>query len=355
MRLRLHALWLLLSSCAAPPPEAPPPLAREAVDSAVSPLLASGRTTGLAIGILKEGRSQVLGYGRLSAQASLPPDGDTLFEIGSITKTFTGILLLQQVAAGAMALDDPIRKHLPPSLKLPSRNGKEITLLHLATHRSGLPRLPNNMAPKDSTNPYADYGFPDLYHCLETVELARDPGEAYEYSNLGMGLLGHLLELKVGRSYEPLVIEKICRPLGMADTVITLNPDQKRRLAPGHSASGKPASNWDLPGLAGAGALRSTVNDMLRYLEANLGDSFAEAHLTRASIGGGRRIGLAWHLTPLAASGPTMVWHNGGTGGYRCYAGFVKSSRTAVVVLGNSTSDTDKLGVDLLKLLQDVK
>jgi serine-type D-Ala-D-Ala carboxypeptidase/endopeptidase len=240
-------------------------------------------------------------------------------------------------------------------VKVPTRNGKEITLLHLATHRSGLPRLPTNMAPKDAANPYADYAFPDLYHCLETVELAWNPGDAYAYSNLGMGLLGHILELRSGKSYEQLVIERLCRPMGMRDTVMTLTPELKRRLAPGHRSNGTPAANWDLPGLAGAGALRSTADDMLRYLDANLGDAHAEAHVTRASIGNGMRIGLAWHLTPLTPKGPTIVWHNGGTGGYRSYAGFIRQSRTGVVVLGNSTSDVDRLGIDLLKLLQDVQ
>src|SRR6185295_15594211 len=122
-----------------------------------------------------------------------------------------------------------------------------------------LPRLPTNFTPKDSMNPYADYTVSDLYDFLESYTLPRDPGESYEYSNLAMGLLGHILELKSGRKYEPLVIEKICRPLQMADTIVTLSADQKRRLAPGHLPNGKTVPNWDLPGLAGAGALRSTV------------------------------------------------------------------------------------------------
>jgi CubicO group peptidase (beta-lactamase class C family) len=359
MRRALQLLALLLASCASPLPTPlpppPDPALREKIDAAVRPLIASGKYMGLAVGILQDGRSRVFGYGRRSSENGSPPDGDAIFEIGSITKTFTGILLMQKVAEGAMALDDPIRKHLPDSVRVPTRNGKEITLLHLATHRSGLPRLPVNFAPKDSSNPYADYTFPDLYDGLATCELSADPGERYEYSNLGMGLLGHILELKSGRSYEPLVVERICRPLGMNDTRITLSEDQRKRLAPGHLPNGKTVPNWDLPGLAGAGALRSTANDMLRYLEANFGDAYAAAHLRRANIGMGMGIGLAWHLLPLVPKGPTIVWHNGGTGGYRCYAGFVKSTRTAVVVLGNSTSDTDALGLSILKLLQDVK
>jgi D-alanyl-D-alanine-carboxypeptidase/D-alanyl-D-alanine-endopeptidase len=355
MRRSLHLLALLLGACAAPAPAQPDAAILEKIDAAARPLIASGKYMGLAVGILQDGRSHLSGYGRRSAENAVPPGGDTIFEIGSITKTFTGILLMQKVAEGAMALDDPIRKHLPASVRVPSRSGRDITLLHLATHRSGLPRLPVNFAPRDSSNPYADYTFPDLYDGLGSCELSADPGERYEYSNLGMGLLGHILELKSGLSYEPLVVGRICRPLGMKDTLATLDENQRKRLAPGHLPNGKAVPNWDLPGLAGAGALRSTANDMLRYLEANLGEAYAETHLTRAAIKNGTGIGLAWHLTPLTPKGPTVVWHNGGTGGYRCYAGFVKSTRTAVVVLGNSTSDTDALGVGILKLLQDVK
>jgi CubicO group peptidase (beta-lactamase class C family) len=140
----------------------------------------------------------------------------------------------------------------------------------------------------------------------------------------------------------------------MADTVMTLSADQKRRLAPGHRADGTPVANWDLPVLAGAGALRSTVGDMLRYLEATINDEAGEAYAVRANAGA-MRIGLAWHLTPLGPNGPAIVWHNGGTGGYHCYAGFVKQTRTAVVVLGNTTAQSDRLAVDLLKLLQSVQ
>lgn len=351
MRLRLHAVVLALASCAAPAPQEEPVL-RDVVDAAVRPFLEKGTYMGVAVGILHDGRRHVFGYGRISARESRPPDGATVFEIGSITKAFTGMLLLES----GLPLEDPIRKHLPPDVKAPSRNGKEITLLDLATHRSGLPTLPDSFAPKDASNPYADFLVDELYHALETCKLSRDPGKSYEYSNLGMGLLGHILALKAGRSYEELVIEKICRPLGMNDTCMTLSADQKRRLAPGHlPSSGKIVSNWDIPGLAGAGALRSTADDMLRFLEANLGDRYEGAQVRRAYVGEGLGIGLGWHLMPVAPKGPMMVWHNGGTGGYYSFAGLVKASKTAVIVLTNTAADVDALGVSLLKLLQSVK
>lgn len=346
---------LLLGSCVTPPPPPLDPAVREKVDAGVRELVAIPKTAGVAVGLLRDGVPHVLGYGRLSGTDSAAPRGDTVFEIGSLTKTFTGILFDQAVRDGSVALDDPITKYLPKEVRVPTRNGRPITLLHLATHRSGLPRLPSNLAPKDATNPYADFTVDDLYDCLDNVELARDPGDKYDYSNLGMGLLGHLLSLKAGRPYEALVVDRICTPLGMTDTRIALTADQKRRLAPGHAADGEPASNWDMPALAGAGALRSTADDLLRYLAANLDGRFAGAHAQRAAIGEGQGIGLAWHRMQLAREGPLILWHNGGTGGYRCWAGFVAETRTAVVVLTNSAADVDLLGVALLNVLQDVK
>jgi CubicO group peptidase (beta-lactamase class C family) len=352
--MRRGLYLLLLAGCTAGPAASPPPedpVLRELVDAAVRPFLESGKYQGLAVGVLRGDRRCVAGFGRTSARVSTPPDGETIFEIGSVTKAFTATLLLES----GLDLHEPIRRHLPAEVKVPTRNGKEITLLHLATHHSGLPRLPGNLAPKDSSNPYADYLVDELYHGLETCELERDPGKSYEYSNLGMGLLGHLLALHAGKSYEELVLEQICRPLGMDDTRVTLTAAQKKRLAPGHLPSGEAAANWDIPVLAGAGALRSTVNDLLRFLQANIGGRYESAHVRKLYIGEGSAIGLAWHLTPLPERSGTIVWHNGGTGGYHSFCGFVPETRTAVVVLGNSTTDTDPIGVSLLTLLQGVK
>lgn len=347
---------LLLLSCGSPPPPAPPPPLspelRERIDSGARTLVRSPKNAGLAIGILRDGIPYTFGYGRVPTG---DVDQDTVFEIGSLTKTFTALLLLQAVQDGVVALDDPISKHLPKGVPAPSRNGKPVTLLQLATHTSGLPRLPANFAPKDATNPYADYSAEDLFDGLSTVELERDPGEKYDYSNLGAGLLGEILAFKAGRPYESLVTERLCRPLGLGDTTVRLSDDQRRRLALGHTADGQPTPNWDIRGIPGAGALRSTVRDMLRYLDANLGDAFAAAQQPRVSVDGTMSIGLGWHLLSVTPKAPKIVWHNGGTGGYRSFAGFVRETKTAVVVLHNSTAEVDTLGIALLKLLQDVK
>ena len=155
--------------------------------------------------------------------------GDTVFEIGSGTKVFTSLLLADMAHRGEVALDDTIGKYLPPDVKMPERNGRSITLVDLATHTSGLPRLPTNLSPKDPNNPYADYSVEQFYQFLSTYQLTRDIGSQYEYSNLGGGLLGHILALRAGMSYEALVESRICDPLGMNSTRITLIPEMKRR------------------------------------------------------------------------------------------------------------------------------
>jgi len=297
---------------------------------------------GIVVGLLdSDGKGRVVAVG-------VP--ADRVFEIGSITKTFTASILAGMVADGSVRLDDPVAKFLPASVRVPSRNGRQITLVDLATQSSGLPRLPSNMAPRDSANPYADYTPEQMYAFLSSYELPRDPGETYEYSNLGVGLLGHALALKAGMSYEDLVRRRILVPLGMRETAITLSPALRARLAPGHDAEGHVVSNWDLPTLAGAGALRSTAQDMLTFLRANLDSTsvFRQTHVSRHATGtAGLTIGLAWHIL-TRPGGASITWHNGGTGGYRSFTGFDPVRRVGVVVLTNANIGADDIGFHLL-------
>jgi CubicO group peptidase (beta-lactamase class C family) len=154
------------------------------------------------------------------------------------------------VQKSEVALTDPVSKFLPPTVKIPERNGRKITLQDLSTQSSGLPRMPSNFTPKDMTNPYADYSVEQLYQFLSGYELTRDIGEKYEYSNLGVGLLGHALSLRAGTSYEALVKARITGPLGMTSTSIALTPDMKARFAVGHDGDLKAVSAWDIPTLA---------------------------------------------------------------------------------------------------------
>jgi CubicO group peptidase (beta-lactamase class C family) len=346
---------------------------------------------------------------------------------------------------------------------MPKWRGQEITLFHLATHTSSLPRLPGNLwkTVQNLANPYANYQVSDMYEFLSAYKLKRPIGSRVKYSNLGMGLLGHILGLVAGKSYEELVSQRILRPLGMNDTSITLSPEQQRRLAPGHTLTGKVTANWDLPALAGCGALRSTVGDLLRFMAASMdraagplaeavqlgqrlypkprkaapswkdyalallfsglgvlaqwlfglapGDVFfvlaaiwpgifAATHLglapgllasattmagsyslqhghnfngwARLVVSGvifsllsfialrrpslrDRKVMLGWQYQRLYPfkRGPLLVWHNGATGGYRSFAGFVPETDTAVVVLANSAKSVDSVGVKILRVL----
>lgn len=311
----------------------------------------AGTSVAVVAGILDEsGRRIVIGKGEQAGAV----DGDTIFEIGSVTKVFTGQLLAEAVSRNEIKLDDPISKFLPASVKTPERNGRQITLLDLATHSSALSRMPDNMVPKDAENPYADYSVTQMYEFLSDFKPARDIGAKYEYSNFGAGLLGHILALKAGANYEALVLERICRPLGMTNTCITLLPALKKRLAPGHDASGAPAKNWDLPTFAGAGALRSTVNDLLKFLAANLELAPAKlapairlAQQSQREAGAQMKIGLGWHISEKHDA--KIVWHNGGTGGYHSFIGFNPATKRAVVLLANSARSFDDIGFHLLE------
>ncbi len=314
------------------------------------------QSVGIVVGVIEPAGRRVIVYGSLAKNDKRPLNGDTIFEIGSATKVFTSLLLTDMVQRGEVALTDPVAKYLPATVKMPERGGRSITLEDLSTHTSGLPRMPANLAPKDPGNPYADYSVEQLYQFLSSYQLTRDIGAQYEYSNLGGGLLGHVLARRAGMDYEALVKTRICDPLGMSSTGITLSPEMKARLATGHNASMDPVSNWDLPTLAGAGALRSTANDMLAFLAANLGYTksplapamAAMLTLRRPTGVGDLEIALGWHV--FKSNGKEIVWHNGGTGGYRSFFGFDPKTQVGVVVLSNAetTAGVDDIGRHLL-------
>ena len=310
---------------------------------------------GIVVGIVDEHGSRVISYGKFQKGGERNVDGDTLFEIGSATKVFTSLLLADMVGRHQAQLDDPVSEYLPASVKMPTRGGKDITLLDLATHSSGLPRLPDNLSPAHADNPYADYTVAQLYEFLSGYKLTRDIGTEYEYSNLGVGLLGHALALRAGTNYESLVRQRITQPLGMNATAITLTSALKERLASGHGPGGVAVANWDIPTLAGAGALRSSANDLLKFISANLGvtpsDLFPAMklqHQPRRGAGAASvRIGLGWHIT--TKFGTDLVWHNGGTGGYHSFMGFDPKKKLGVVVLANSAYGIDDIGLHVLE------
>ena len=322
------------------------------------------QATGIVVGVIEPAGRRVVAYGNLADADSGTLDADTIFEIGSVTKVFTSLVLADMVKRKEVDLDDPAARYLPENVKMPERNGKSITLLDLSTHSSGLPSLPGNLN-LDPRNPQADYSVNDFYEFLSGYTLPRDPGSEYEYSNLGAGLLGHLLARRAGTDYESLIRNRITLPLRMPDTGISLSSSMKQRMATGHNAMLAPVANPDFSApLAGAGALRSSANDMLTFLEAFLGcgepgfrePGYRESPLApamRAMLevrrpAGQATIGLGWIV--MSAHGREIVGHNGATGGFRSFAGYCPRESIGVVVLSNASTAAgiDDIGFHLL-------
>lgn len=329
---------------------------RQRVDRLVQPYLDNDIIVGMTIGIVRDGKQEVFGYGKMSRDDRRVPDGDTIYELGSTTKVLTGILLADAVVQGRVKLDQPAGELLPAGVQMPVNGDRAITLQDLSTHVSGLPRIPDNMKFGDLSNPYADYGTEELYEFLNDHELAQAPGEKSEYSNLGQGLLGHLLSLQAKSTYEDLVRDRIAVPLKMNSTRITLDKEMQSRLAPGHVGDGGSAANWDMSVLAGAGGVRTTVNDLMLFAAANLEpgkDKLGEAlemawtvHQKPIEKGDGA-VGLGWQAKPDGTR-----WHNGQTGGYHSMILINRTIKSSVVLLTNtSTGEVDRLATDILKMI----
>jgi len=332
----------------------------ERIDVLVMPYIDNQIVVGMTVGVVQDGKRIVQGFGQLSESNSQSPDGATIYEIASNTKTFTGILLADAVIRGKMQLDDPAEKYLPAGVTMPSKGEVPITLKHLATHASGLPRIPDNMPMKNVDDPYADYTLEQLQEFLSNYKLRRRPVTQIAYSNLGFGLLGWLLSREAGLSYEELLRDRLTGPLKMPDTVVELTPDMQSRFAKPHRAGGFTTGPWNITTLAGLGGLHSTANDMLNYLQANLDPPEGELGkaielawqihqpaLSKTEFD----MGLGWHI---AKDGHTR-WHTGETGGFHSCMFIDRRSKSGVVVLANTaTIDIDALGESVIRLLMGI-
>jgi serine-type D-Ala-D-Ala carboxypeptidase/endopeptidase len=312
----------------------------------------NGMHPSIVVGVIEDDKTYYFSYGVKSLTGKEPADEHSVYEIGSITKTFTGIILADRVIKGQMSLDDPLQKYLPDGVTAPTRNGSSIKLIHLTNHTSSLPRMPGNFSPANPNNPFADYSETQLYDFLKGYQLPRDIGSQYEYSNYAAGLLGHVMATKERTTYEALMIDVIARPLGMQDTRIAFTPNMKKNLAMGYSG-GEQVENWDLSTLAGAGAIRSTAVDLLTFVRANMAKVKSQlypamqlSHKNSRAEGANPMVGLGWHIA--VAGDSEIVWHNGGTGGYRAFAGFINGGNKGVVVLTNSSASADDIGMHLL-------
>ncbi len=295
--------------------------------------------------------------------ADRTPGADSIFEIGSITKVFTALALAKQSLAGLVDLDEPVRRLLPAGVQVPSRAGGEITVRHLATHTSGLPRLPKGMLWRallhpNEPDPYAQYSAELIFEGLSRTKLHAPPGERFRYSNLGGGLLGLALASRAGTTYESVIDTEVCRPLGLTDTHISLDPVRAERLAQGHTRKRKVTPLWNLNALAGAGALRSTATDLVRFARAQLDpgtteipDAIELTHLAQHRINRMAGVRLGWMHLRLHKrfDSVDLFWHNGGTGGFRSWIGFIPAKHAAVVVLSNTARSVDGRAFDLLQ------
>ena len=303
----------------------------------------SGNGVGLVVGVLDAKGKRVIAYGRQDREGGPPVDGDTRFEIGSLTKLFTSALLADMAVRGEVALLDPVRKYLPSEVRVPKVSGRDITLMDLSIHASGLPRIPADLRSRDFENPYADYSVANLYEDLGALPDASGlpPPEA-RYSNLGVGLLGHALARRGGKDYETLLRERVLGPLGLRATSVALDAAGQAHLAWPHYATLARAKPWDFPTLAGAGALRSTANDLLAFASANLDSGKESGELVEA---------LRLQRTPVdpvhALGWFVRGWwlvHEGATAGSVSFIAMDTREKRAVVVLGNSANPVADIG-----------
>jgi serine-type D-Ala-D-Ala carboxypeptidase/endopeptidase len=290
----------------------------------------------MVIGITESKRHLSVSYGR---RAGGPVSEKTIFEIGSITKLFTALLLSDMANRGEVGLDDAVAALLPAGTRVPVRNGKVITLRDLASHYSGLPRVPPDLGRQDHPDdPYVGYTTEKLYQFLATHKLIRTPGDSFEYSNLGVGLLGHALVLRAGASdYESLIRSRILDPLRMDDTVIAIPSRQIDNIASGHDDSLDPVSNWNFGVLAAAGAFRSNLSDLLRFMDALYDPDSPISSMIGPLITPRNQGGL--ELGAPHPNGGIAISHSGGTGGFRSFVRCIPEWKRGVAILSNACID----------------
>jgi CubicO group peptidase (beta-lactamase class C family) len=313
--------------------------------------------TQLSICLITSDSEKYVGIQRRNDSLVYIDNSDSAFEVGSITKTFTAVMLAKLVYEGKVDLNEPIKNILPVQLHQSALNGKEVTLLHLANHTSGFPKEPDNISTDWAIpgSPYQSYDIAKLYDYLSNrLTLQSTPGEKREYSNLGGGLLGYLLTLKTGKSYEALLQESICKPLGLHRTFVTLDSKRAQYLVPGRDPWGNIVPNWELNVLVGGGGIKSTARDMAKYLRANITDTTYYLMTQQRTIKYTEHnsAGLGW--TWYEDGDKKYVSATGGTGGYSSCVIFERSTRTGIVLLTNvsaflaSKGDyISKLGIEL--------
>jgi serine-type D-Ala-D-Ala carboxypeptidase/endopeptidase len=360
----LFALLLALAACsgASKQPAKPTPSDdsdpdgphRGAVAAQVKPYLDAEVVSGLVVGLYDAGKLEIYGFGKGADGA--PPNGKTLYEIGSVTKVYTSLLLADAVQRREVELETAVSELLPPGITVPTKDKTPITLKHLALHASGLPRLPPSLGTEPKADPYGGYGEEQLYQDLLNTELDAPPGTRIVYSNYGAGLLGHVLGRKIGGGFATVLRERVIVPLGLKDTFLGFPAGTEARRAQGTDEDLQPVPPWTFDALAGAGALVSTVRDQLQLIDAELDAAAGGKAPLRAPMrltqedqleGQGPNTGLGWQIDREG-----RYWHNGGTGGYHAFVGFDPKQRRGVVILASTSSSlVDRLADSMYKVL----
>jgi CubicO group peptidase (beta-lactamase class C family) len=330
-----------------------------------------GKTnSAMAVGLVDKQTSSVFAAGTLDNGTANLVDGDSMFFIGSVSKTFTALLLLEMAERREVSLDDPVAKYLPASVKAPSFSGREIRLVDLATHTAGLPFNSDNMKGSNVRDQYESYSVGQMYTFLSHYQLSREPGTRYAYSNVGFALLGHALARRADTTFESLIVERICRPLGMDNTCITLSANQQAQLAMGHDENGKPSTPWKFSAYCPAGDIHSTANDLLKYAAAQAGlrtskltPAIAKSQVFRfqdtTGLGDGGeysrmgRTAMDWvDRTAVQPAGMELMGHAGGAGSYHAWVGFDTKQKRGVVVLSTANNlSVEAIGWTILQRL----
>lgn len=338
---------------------------RKRIEGYAADYMAKRPESGLVIGVIQGTNAAVFAYGHLDGPDSAAPDADTLFEIGSVTKVFTAIAGETLAREGVFSWTNSVRELVPPAIDLPAVF-EQMTLEHLASHRSGLPRLPLNLeADKvDLNNPYVTYGTNELIGFLKSYDSKVRPGSTLDYSNLGFGLLGWLCELRTGETLDQVIRSRVALPLGMTNTGGAFG--RTNNVAAGHQVDGGSAPYWEFGALAGAGFLKSSLNDLMSFVRANIrpedspmGEVLEACQQKRGEAWTGN-VGYGWQLTRTLQGQLDFVWHNGGTGGFVSFVGFDRNNGNGVVMLSSSGDAMkgdfylDTLAMEILKLASKI-
>lgn len=329
------------------------------IDSIFQKFLFKSKIVGLSAGIMKNGEFFYYNYGEVKKGGHQLPDSLSIYEIGSITKTFTGLLLAKAVFDKKIKLSDPVNKYLPDNIPLLKYNNDTIKILDLANHTSGLPRLPLNMLFSDINNPYKNYTNAKLFSFLKQVKIQHKPGTVYEYSNLGVGLLGVILEGVCKMSYEKMIKQFICSKAGMKYTTQSMDERSKAFFVQGYNQELEPHSQWDFKALSGAGCIRSNTHDMLLYAKMQSAINLNERYLMSilelshksTFTNGSQTIALNWFIQNWGNG--NVLFHSGQTGGYASFLAVHPETKNAVVILSNTAISNDEEGVRLLQLLDE--